>query len=175
MPPKIAVHRRAKIEKIIGQGSPETFEGSRNGRHYRIAAHPVLDATQKTSRIAIFITDITEQRQMRGAEQLLHQMNRNLLSGMSLPEVLSAFCRELAELFDLQLAWVGRKKPDGMVEFCAGGGPAEAHLPDISNISMRWDDGVMRSQGPVCSAIRSGALCRMDVSAGAFLPWRAAA
>lgn len=174
MPPTVAVRRRARIEKILNEGKPATFEDSRDGRHFRIAVQPILDAAHNASRVAIFATDITEQRLLLGADELLHDLDRNLLSGIPLPEALRQACEQIAALFELQLAWIGKKQPDGSVAVCAGAGAAQAYLDELLKIGVRWDDSP-QGHGPVGSAIRSGTQSLLGKEDAGFQPWRAAA
>lgn len=174
MSPEIAARRRAKIEKIMDEATPITFEDNRDGRHYRVSVYPVLDTNKKARRTAIFSTDITEQRLLRGADELLHTLDRNLLGKTPLPEVLRQACEQIAELFELRLTWIGKKMPDGTVTVCAAAGPAQPYLDDLLKIGVRWDDSPQGS-GPVGSTIRSGAPCILDSTANGFQPWRGAA
>ena len=174
MPPDVAARRQARIADIMADGSPASYEDTRSGRRYRISVYPVRDADQQVHRAAIFATDITEQRLLRGADELLHAMDRNLLGGTPLPEVLRQACQHIAKLFDLRLTWIGKKLPDGSVSVCAGAGPAQPYLDNLLKIGVRWDDSA-QGRGPVGSAIRSGAPCLLDCQASGFQPWHAAA
>lgn len=171
MPPNVAISRQAHIEAIMATGAPATFEDSCSSRYYRTTVHPVLDADQHVRRVAIFSTDITEQRLLRGADELLHEMDRNLLSGSPLAAALHQTCQHIADLFELRLAWIGKKLPDGSVSVCAGAGPAIAYLESLLQIGVRWDDKP-QGHGPAGSAIRSGAPYLLDTGAPSFRHWR---
>lgn len=174
MPPDVATSRQARIADIMAAGSPASFEDTRNGRHYRTAVHPVLDADQHAQRVAIFSTDITEQRLLRGADELLYEMDRSLLGGTPLPQVLRQACQRITALFELRLSWIGKKLSDGTVGLCAGAGPAQPYLDSMLEIGVRWDDNA-QGRGPTGSAIRSGAPCLLNNQAATFQPWREAA
>jgi diguanylate cyclase (GGDEF)-like protein/PAS domain S-box-containing protein len=175
MPPDLAARRQAQFAAILATGRPSSYEDSRNGRRYRIAVHPVQEAGQQLRRLAVFATDITEQRLLRGADELLHAMDRNLLGAIPLPEVLRQACQQIAELFELRLAWIGKKLPDGCVSVCAGAGPAQHYLDELlKQGGVRWDDSA-QGHGPVGSAIRSGAPCLQGSAVSSFQPWRAIA
>ena len=60
-PPPLAETRRARLEQSITQRQALVFEDSREGRHFRNSAIPIIDQDGEIRRIALFSEDITEQ------------------------------------------------------------------------------------------------------------------
>ena len=58
-PPPLAASRRIMLERVLAERQMLTFEDTRQDRHFRNSAIPIIDHDGKIRRIAIFSEDIT--------------------------------------------------------------------------------------------------------------------
>lgn len=154
-PPEVAQSRRARFEQIARRGIPETFEDERAGIHFLSTVYPVRDAGGEITRFAIYAADVTRQRRLETIEEMFPTINRMVLQGLHLHEVLVFICEKVTELFRIEMAWVGRKEPDGSVSILADAGTAPDYVNRLKEIGVRWDD-TPQGAGPTGSAIRTG-------------------
>ncbi|MGC9308758.1 MAG: PAS domain S-box protein, partial [Thermoplasmatota archaeon] len=71
IPPDIAESRWAKVRETAGTKKPMVFTDERNGRQFNNRFYPIMDDHGHVKYVAGFITDITEEKQMR--ERLMEQ------------------------------------------------------------------------------------------------------
>ncbi|NSW56151.1 MAG: PAS domain-containing protein [Armatimonadetes bacterium] len=79
-------------EQALRTGQPARFDGSDDGRHYSITLYPIVDEAGDVQRVAVFVSDLTEQRQAEESQRLAavgqlaagvaHEFN-NILAVMS--------------------------------------------------------------------------------------------
>jgi len=155
LPPELAQSRRIKFEQIARRGVPETFEDERAGRHFLSTVYPVRDAGGEIASFAIYAADVTQQRRLEAIEEMFPVINQKVLQGLPLHEVLTFICEKVAKLFQLEVAWVGRKEPGGSVGILADAGVAPDYVNRLKKIGVRWDD-TPQGDGPTGSAIRVG-------------------
>ncbi|RMF37383.1 MAG: GAF domain-containing protein, partial [Chloroflexi bacterium] len=103
----------------------------------------------------------------------LFEMDQRILRGEPVEAILPFLCQRVVELFDLRMAWIGFKEPDGRVRPAAAWGFEEGYL---ETIRIRWDEGP-ESEGPTGTAIRTGEPSVMTNIAEDphYAPWREAA
>lgn len=78
LPPELARSRRASAEEVFNTGKPVAFDDIRTGRWIHQVLYPVLDASGRTSRIVIYATDITEQKNMLESLRVSETLYRTL-------------------------------------------------------------------------------------------------
>jgi len=169
-PPELAQSRRAKFEQIALSGIPETFEDERAGMHFLNTVSPVRNISGEITRFAIYAADVTQQRRLEAIEEMFPAINQRVLQGLSLHEVLTFICEKVTELFQLEVAWVGRKEPDGSVKILANAGAASDYVNQLKKIGVRWDD-TQQGAGPTGSAIRVGESQVSRVTDPRFRAW----
>jgi PAS domain S-box-containing protein len=76
--PELARSRRASVEEVFTTGKPVAFDDIRTGRWIHQVLYPVLDASGRTSRIVIYATDITEQKNMLESLRVSEALYRTL-------------------------------------------------------------------------------------------------
>jgi PAS domain S-box-containing protein len=79
LPSEVALFRKARLEEVFRTGRPELFQDVRQGRYFDHAVHPLFNARNEVTRVAVFVRDITEQKR---AEEALLQKDR-LLEGIA--------------------------------------------------------------------------------------------
>ncbi|HYF91844.1 MAG TPA: EAL domain-containing protein [Symbiobacteriaceae bacterium] len=99
-----------------------------------------------------FMVDITRRKRLEGTHALLRQVDSRILQHLPLAETLQSLCEHAAQLFGLDLVWIGLKRDHGVVANLATGGPAAAFLQDLP---LRWDESPY-GMGPVGTAMRTG-------------------
>lgn len=174
MPAKVAESRRRQMEEAIRKRQPQHFHDERQGREFDIGIYPAIDLDGTVSRLAVYATDITERTQLQALDSLLSALDRLVLRGTPLKELLTFTCEEIVRLFRLRLAWVGRKKADGQVRYLAGAGPATAYSEALQRIGVRWDNSP-EGMGPAGAAVRTGHAQLLHRDDAAFAPWRESA
>ena len=174
LPPELAQSRRQRLETTLATGLPVQFEDARAGHLFHISLHPVRDLRGQIQRIAVYGQDITETRRLQATEELLRGVDEQILQGAPLEQVVTYICDRVVRLFDLRLAWIGEKQPDGGIALIAGAGPATAYQEELLRIGVRWDDSPT-GRGATGSAIRLGKLQIIKADAQSFAPWREAA
>lgn len=171
LPPALAQARRAKFERIGRTGIPETSEDERAGRRLLSTIYPVRDAAGEVTRFAVYAADVTQQHRIQAIEDMFSEINRKVLQGLPLSEVLTYICTEVAKLFDLSLIWVGRKENDGTVGILAHAGAASGYVDGLKRLGLRWDD-TPQGRGASGRTIRSGQVQITNPSDPGFKVWR---
>jgi diguanylate cyclase (GGDEF)-like protein/PAS domain S-box-containing protein len=174
LPPEVASKRRAIFLDVVQSHKPVTAEDERAGIKFLTTYTPILDESGKVIQVALYAYDVTEQRQLETVEQLLPALNRKLLEGAPLQDVLNMVCDQTVEGFGLALAWAGKKMEDGSIGILASSGMALDYMNGLKNIGVRWDDTPL-GHGPTGSAIRLGELQYKLTDEPSFSPWAKAA
>jgi diguanylate cyclase (GGDEF)-like protein/PAS domain S-box-containing protein len=169
-PPKAVEARRLKFNEIALSGKPEIFEDERAERHYYNAIYPIFDEQGEVTRFAVYAADITQQHRQKLIDDTLSAINQQILQRVPPQKVLTAICQELAAAFHLEVAWLGRKEPNGSVTVLAAEGSATKYIEHLRIDSVRWDD-TPQGQGPGASAIRSGQTQAFRVDDPRFQVW----
>jgi len=117
-----------------------------------------------------FVRDVSLRKRAEARQAALMEIDRRLLLGEAVEEILPFICQRIVDLFDLQMAWIGLKEPDGTVRPAGACGVEEGYL---AGIQVRWDE-TPEGQGPTGTAIRTGEPCVMtDVEHDShYEPWR---
>lgn len=170
LPPELARSRRARFEQIARRGVPDTFEDERGGMHFLSTVYPVRDASGEITRFAIYAADVTRQRRLEAIEEMFPAINQKVLQGLPLHEVLTFICEKVRELFQLEVAWVGHKEPDGSVSILADAGAVPDYVNRLKEAGVRWDD-TPQGNGPTGSAIRTGQPQVSKVNDPQFQAW----
>jgi len=76
--PELARSRRGRVEEVFKTGKPVAFDDIRTGRWVHQVIYPVLDANGRTSRVVIYATDITEQKNMMESLRVSEALYRTL-------------------------------------------------------------------------------------------------
>ncbi len=80
--PEIAKQRKAKVNKVIRTGKPLRFDDSRNNRYFDNYLHPVFDTKGKVIRIAVWVIDFTERKQvidaLKASEEKFRELAENI-------------------------------------------------------------------------------------------------
>lgn len=174
MPPDVAERRRHRLQEAILSGKPNIYEDARDGRRFESSIHPILDSQNKVAGLAIYATDITERRLLQEMDTLMLEVNQQMLRGAKLLEMLDYICTEAVRLFNVELAWVGRKEADGSVSMISRGGSVGVYLDEIQHVGVRYDDSP-QGAGPVGSAIKTGQTQIFRSSDPRFAAWMEAA
>lgn len=175
LPAPLAESRRQRLETVLATGQPLRFEDSRAGHLFDVTLYPIRDAQGRIQRVAVYGQDTTETHRLQAIEELLRGVDEQILQGSPLEQVVTFICDQVVRLFDLRLAWIGEKKPDGSVGLIAGAGPATAYQEDLLRVGVRWDESPT-GRGTTGAAIRLGKTQIVDIPAEtAFAPWREAA
>lgn len=106
-------------------------------------------------------------RELLAAERFSQELDRLILRDMDKTPLTAEICRQIAELFEFKLVWIGIKEADGTVSMIAASGET-AYL---EGINVRWDD-TPEGRGPVGRAISQDHPCSFAVDAPGFAPWR---
>lgn len=174
MPEKVAKNRRLQMEEVIRHRRPIHFRDERQGREFDIDMYPAIDPDGMVSRLAVYATDVTERVQLQALDSLLSEMDRQVLRGQPLSDLLEFICTEIVRLFRLRFAWVGRKEVGGQVYYQAGAGPATGYAEELRQIGVRWDNSPV-GIGPVGVTIRTGQPQLFHRDDAAFSLWRESA
>lgn len=168
-----ARHFKARIDAVLASGVPDHFEDRQDGRCYATSVYPVVNEHGTALRFAVLADDITERLQLQGIDALLNDCDQRVLRGEHAQELLRFICNEVVRLFDLHLAWVGRKEPDGQVSIAACGGEC-ACSESMRRAGARWDDAA-EGRGPIGAVIRSGQAQVFRAGDSGFRSWWEAA
>lgn len=170
LPPKVAESRRAVFDKVASKGQAEFFDDERSEHRFSSAIYPIADSNGEVQRFAVYAADITLQYRLQKVDELLAAINQEILQGAVLNDVLTDICRQLVELFRLEVIWLGRKEPHGGVDVLAAAGSATGYVEQLKVKGVRWDD-TQQGQGPTGSAIRSGQPQIFHVDHPGFRVW----
>lgn len=171
MLPEIAFSRRKHIEESKEKRAPISYEDERNGLRSLVTVNPIIDANGEIHRFAIHAQDVTEQRQVEAIERILAVVTQKILEGVPINELLELICQKASEVFNLGVAWIGKKLDDGTVGIQAAGGSAQGYIDSLKTVSVRWDDTPL-GRGPTGTAIRTGTQQVRHVDDARFFPWR---
>lgn len=174
LPTDVARSRLAHLETARRTGLPLHFEDMRAGRLFNVSLNPILGPTGKVRLVAAYAQDMTETRRLQGIERLLREADEHILRGTQPAQLMTFVCDQVVRLFDLGIAWFGRKEADGAITLVAGAGPETAFREEVARIGVRWDDSPT-GRGPTGSAIRLGRMHIASVSGDDFAPWKDAA
>lgn len=172
--PAVAKERRRWLDEVRRSGQTVRFDDMRKGIRFEHTVYPVFNAAGKVVRFAIYSVDVTELRQSEAIEKLLAEFNQRVMQGQELSDVLEFVCAEIAQRFDLQLAYIGEKKRDGSIQIVASAGEAIEFEKTLRQIGVRWDNSA-QGKGPAGSAIRTGKAQVFKTSQPGFKPWRSSA
>lgn len=174
MPTELAERRQELMREAIRSGRPVHFEDHRAGHHFDGNFYPVLDDAGQVHRLAIYASDVTEQRQAQAVDGLLHDIDVRVLGGTELDALLQFICHETTRLLQLPFAWIGRKVADGGIEIMAWAGNSGNYREQLERIGVRWDD-TPQARGPAGSTVRTGQPHISKIGDPAFQPWQQAA
>lgn len=170
LPPKVAQARKEKFELIAQSGKPGVLDDERAGQRFLSSIYPIFDAKGEVVRFAVYAADVTQQRRQQAIDEMLFSINQKILQGLSLHEVLTIICQKVAELFRLEVVWLGRKETGGAVSVMAVAGSATSYVEQLKIIGVRWDD-TPQGRGPAGSAIRFGQTQTSRVDDPRFKLW----
>ncbi|RIK08823.1 MAG: hypothetical protein DCC49_08315 [Acidobacteria bacterium] len=128
----------------------------------------IRDAEGKVVAVEGVAIDVTGIKRNEKIDTLLHEIDRKVLEGVNIDEILGRTCETVASVFGLPLVWIGSKESDGSVVPRAFAGAGADILDDID---VRWDSGP-QSEGPAGRAIATGETQVIEISEAAFTPWR---
>ena len=170
LPPQIAKFRKEQFEQIARTGKPTIYEDERAGRRFLNSIYPIMDANDIVSRFAVYAADVTQQRRQQAIEGILSTINQKILQGLPLHEVLTTICQKVADLFQLEVVWMGRKEPGGAISVLGEAGATTNYVEQLKAAEVRWDDSP-QGRGPAGSAIRFGQTQAFKVSDPRFKIW----
>ena len=168
--PEVAKVRRERMQKVVQDGLPSVLEDERNGMRMVNSIYPVIDVDGKINRVAVYSIDVTEQRLLEAIENLFSAINQQVLRGEILEKILEFICTQVALLFSLDMAWVGRKEPDGAVNVLTAAGSAKESAQRLSTVGVRWDESAL-GLGPTGTAIRTEQTVTFDCNDPRFQTW----
>ncbi len=80
--PEIARERKLKVNEVIKTGKPLRFDDSRNNRYFDNYLHPVFDSNGTVIRIAVWVIDFTERKQvidaLKASEEKFRELAENI-------------------------------------------------------------------------------------------------
>lgn len=170
LPANVAQSRREMFEQIAQSGKPAIMEDERAGLRFMSSIYPIFDARGKVARFAVYAADVTQQRRQQAIDEMLSAINQEILQGVSLHEVLTFICWQVAVLLQLEVVWLGRKEFGGAISVLGEAGSARNYVAHLKNNGVRWDD-TPQGQGPAGSAIRSGQMQVFKVDDPRFQSW----
>ncbi|MFY9261645.1 MAG: PAS domain S-box protein [Gallionella sp.] len=169
-PPQVAESRRAKFEEIVRKGKSEIFEDERAGHRFSNAVYPIVDTQGDVQRFAVYAADITQQHRRKMIDDILSEINQQILQGVPLLDVLTSICQQIAQAFQLEVVWLGRKEASGAINVVAAAGSATHYIEHFKIKGIRWDD-TPQGQGPAGNAIRTGQPQVFKVDDPRFQAW----
>lgn len=154
LPADVAHARRARFEAIALAKQPARYEDQRADYRFLSNIYPIPDDQGEVTRFAVYATDITQQHRQQAIETMLFGIGQEILQGMPLHEIFTDVCEKLAELFNVELVWIGRKESDGVISVLAAAGSAIHYIEQLKVKGVRWDD-TPQGNGPTGTAIRT--------------------
>ncbi len=115
-----------------------------------------VHAGRRILRLGI-LRDISLRRRTEAVDELVTDINLRVLEGEGLESLLPLLCGRLADLFDLTLAWVANRGPDGRVAIDGCAGP-EALRSALQSTVLSWGCLPDEGDGPTIAALNSGSL-----------------
>lgn len=170
LPANVAQLRKTKFEQVARSGKPMTMEDERAGRYFSSSIYPIFDAQGSVTRFAVYAADVTQQRLQQAIDEMLSLINQDILQGIGAHEVLNIICSKLAELFQLEVVWLGRKESSGSINVLAAAGSAASYVEQLKLNGVRWDD-TPQGRCPAGNAIRFGKLQKLKVGDSLFQPF----
>lgn len=107
------------------------------------------------------------QRELLAADRFVQELDRLILRDIDRTPLVEEICRQIADLFEFKLVWIGMKEADGTVSIAA----AVGETAYLDGLSVRWDN-TPEGRGPVGRAILQDHPCSFAVDAPGFAPWR---
>lgn len=107
------------------------------------------------------------QRELLAADRFAQELDRLILRDMDRLPLVEEICRQITNLFEFKLVWIGMKEADGTVSVAAAAGET-AYL---DGLNVRWDN-TPEGRGPVGRAISQDYPCSFAVDAPGFASWR---
>jgi PAS domain S-box-containing protein len=108
--PDVTRFRKTQAEEVLRSGQAIRYEDQREGMWFDHALYPVLDATGKPTRLAIFSRDITQRKQAeataaRRAEEMtaLYQTSLEISSELEISSLLQAIAQRAATLLKVDM------------------------------------------------------------------------
>ena len=138
--------------------------------HIAQASQGVYDRHGRLIALDVRLRDVTSEVHNEAEIGLRNENGVWLEDDRPVAEVLTRACMAVVERFDVDLAWVGWRRPDGRLEVLAKGGVG-AYL---DGAEIRWDEGPL-AHGPTGTAIREARAVVSRSDDPAFAPWRARA
>jgi PAS domain S-box-containing protein len=77
-PPRRAARVEERVKRVIESGKPVRFEGILKGNYYDNTIYPAFDPSGKVTRLTVYISDITERKNMEAALHLTEEKYRNI-------------------------------------------------------------------------------------------------
>lgn len=78
LPPAVAQSRQAFVEEVVRTGKPRRVEDERNGKWLDCAVYPIFDEVGQTTRLLVYVDDITERKRGEEALRKADERFRNL-------------------------------------------------------------------------------------------------
>ena len=171
MPAEVAKRRRSYISEVIRSGQPITFEDEREDIHFETSVYPILGSQDRVISLAVYATDVTQEKQREAVDRLLQDIDQMALSGLGMGTMFDLICDRMVKTFGLALVWVGEKQPGGLVDMLAWRGPATGYAEELRQLGVRWDD-TSTGRGPTGAAIRTGRVQAFKTTDARFQSWR---
>ena len=156
----VLVYSNAGDEEVI-------VEAMKAGANDFISSQNPQRVLSSVKRELISVQQRAALHQQAQADALLQEIDSLMLQGWDVVPLVEKICRHVAELFGLQLVWIGGKQGDGSVSVVAAAGCIDY----LKQITVRWDDSPLAS-GPAGVAIKKKQPVVSMVDAPAFAPWR---
>ncbi|HSL58504.1 MAG TPA: EAL domain-containing protein, partial [Acidimicrobiales bacterium] len=135
--------------------------------HTEHVDRPITDHRGRLVAVEARMRDITTERRDAAEIALGAEIDEWLLANLAPLEILERACLRLLDGLDVDMAWIGLRRPDGRVEVVASAGDGNY----LDGIDVRWDDGPL-ADGPTGHAIRDGAPTLARPGDTSFEPWR---
>lgn len=150
----------------------ETVHRHKDGRDIPVEVFlQYINGGSDAPRFVAIVRDVTEQRRDWRITRLFHEVDCGILQGQTPEQVLSLVCEQLTEEFQLDLAWVGLREPDGSVSIHS---PSGNRTSCLNHIEVRWDE-TPAGDRPAGLAIRSGRTQHYLLDDKDDAAWKAAA